>query len=410
MLRLGFFGFGCVGQGLYDIIRNTPNFPAEVVRIAIKNPEKGRSLPSSFFTTEAEAILNDPSINVVVEMTNSPDEAYQIVCEAMRRGKHVVSANKKMLADNLANLVDLQQQTGTSLLYEAAACGSIPIIRNLAEYYDNELLHSVSGIFNGTSNYILSKIFSENLDYHRALKQAQELGFAETDPTSDVGGFDALYKLCIIAAQSYGLFVKHKDVLNFGIESLTDFDIRYAKEKSCKIKLVAQAVKTSEKNLLLAVMPQFIPRENHLHKVDMEYNAVVVEAAFSDRQVFVGKGAGGHPTGSAMISDISALRYGYRYEYRKVSATNPIQYHTDVTAHVYCRTRNQAEAAFLPFQHIAVQYSEDGFHYIIGTLSFTEMLMHKAYIQQKGIFLALMPEQVYAQVERRPTKRYAVSV
>lgn len=410
MLKLGFFGFGCVGQGLYDIMGQTANFPAQVVKIAIKDIAKPRSLPMSRFTTNPDDILEDPSINVVVEMTNSPEEAFFIVRKAMLKGKHVVTANKKMLADHLPELVELQHKTGTSLLYEAAVCGSIPIIRNLAEYYDNELLHSVSGIFNGTSNYILSKIFSEGLDYDTALRQAQDLGFAETDPTSDVGGFDALYKLCLIAAQSYGLFIKHEEVLNIGIEHLNDFDIRYAKEKSYKLKLVAQAVKTGDKQLLLAVMPQFIPKGNYLHKVDMEYNAVVVEAAFSDRQVFVGKGAGGHPTGSAMISDISALRYNYRYEYRKVSPNNLLKYHTDVTAQVYCRTKNQAEAAYLPFQHIAVKYSEDGFHYIIGTMSFTEILQHKRYLQQNGIFLALMPQQEFAKVLRLPTKRYAVTV
>src|SRR5690606_29214403 len=144
--------------------------------------------------------------------------------------KNVVSANKKMIAGHLEELIELQHQHHTSLLYEGAVCGSIPIIRNLEEYYDNELLHSVTGIFNGSSNYILSKLFNEQLAYDTALKQAQHLGFAETDPTLDVGGFDAKFKLAIVASHAYGLYVKPDDILNIGIAQLSDYDVRFARE------------------------------------------------------------------------------------------------------------------------------------------------------------------------------------
>src|SRR5690606_9927635 len=154
---------------------------------------------------DANAVLDDPEINTVVELIDDADAAFEIVARALRSGKNVVSANKKMIATHLKELVEIQNQHGTSLLYEGAVCGSIPIIRNLEEYYDNELLHSVSGIFNGSSNYILSKIFNENLAYETALRQAQDLGFAETDPTLDVGGFDPKFKLAIVASHAYGL-------------------------------------------------------------------------------------------------------------------------------------------------------------------------------------------------------------
>jgi homoserine dehydrogenase len=164
-LNIGLFGFGVVGQGLYDIIR-TKNLNLEIKKIAIKNPGKLRSLPQELFTTDRDEILDNPEINTVVELINDTEAAFEIVSRALASGKNVVSASKKMIAIHLRELIELQEKHGTSLLYEGAVCGSIPIIRNLEEYYDNELLHSISGIFNGSSNYILSKGFLENLDYN----------------------------------------------------------------------------------------------------------------------------------------------------------------------------------------------------------------------------------------------------
>jgi homoserine dehydrogenase len=188
-LTIGLFGFGVVGQGLHDII-STKDLNIEIRKIAIKNPDKVRSLPETLFTTDGNVILNDPQINTIIELINDADAAYEIVTRALKSGKNVVSANKKMIAEHLDELVELQQKYGSSLLYEGSVCGSIPIIRNLEEYYDNELLHSISGIFNGSSNFILSKIANEGLEYAEALKQAQDLGFAEKDPILDVGGYD----------------------------------------------------------------------------------------------------------------------------------------------------------------------------------------------------------------------------
>jgi len=205
-LTIGMFGFGVVGQGLYDIIK-TKNLNLEIKKFVIKNADKKRSLPAELFTTDAEAILGDPEINTVVELIDDADAAYALTVRALKSGKNVVSANKKMIATHLEELAAIQQEYGTSLLYEGAVCGSIPIIRNLEEYYDNELLHAVTGIFNGSSNFILSKVFNENQPYADALKEAQELGFAETDPTLDVGGFDPKYKLTIVAAHAYGINV-----------------------------------------------------------------------------------------------------------------------------------------------------------------------------------------------------------
>ncbi|MBL7892651.1 MAG: homoserine dehydrogenase, partial [Bacteroidia bacterium] len=247
-IKIGLFGFGVVGQGLYDILGKSKGFKAEVVKICVKDKTKKRTIPQQLYTFDKNELLDNPEINLIVELIDDADEAYKIVTAALKSGKNVVTANKRMVANHLDELVELQHKHNVSLLYEASSCGSIPVIRNLEEYYDNELLNSVSGIFNGSSNYILSKIFNEGIGYPVALKQAQDLGFAETDPTLDVGGFDPKFKLVIIAAHSFGLFIKPEDVLNIGIQNLSDFDIQYAKEKGYKIKLVATAKKIDEKN------------------------------------------------------------------------------------------------------------------------------------------------------------------
>ncbi|HEY0897640.1 MAG TPA: homoserine dehydrogenase, partial [Sphingobacteriaceae bacterium] len=327
-LTIGLFGFGVVGQGLHDIIR-TKDLNLEIKKIVIKDPAKQRSLSPGLFTTDAAEVLNDPDINTVIELINDAEAAYHIVTEALKKGKNVVSANKKLIATHLKELVALQKEYGTSLLYEGAVCGSIPIIRNLEEYYDNELLHSVSGIFNGSSNYILSKIFNENLDYNTALKQAQDLGFAETDPTLDVGGFDAKFKLTIATGHAYGLFIDPDKILNIGIQNFSAADLQYAREKNLKIKLVPTARKTDDNTLVTYVLPKLIPQTDFLYNVENEYNGVIVQAAFADQQFFFGKGAGGHPTGSAVLSDIAALRYSYQYEYKKHHKHEDLQYSTD---------------------------------------------------------------------------------
>ncbi|HUH33498.1 MAG TPA: homoserine dehydrogenase, partial [Daejeonella sp.] len=335
-LTIGLFGFGVVGQGLYDIIR-TKDLNLEIKKIAIKHPEKHRTLDASLFTTNAQEILNDEEINTVVELINDADAAFLIVSSALKNGKNVVSANKKMIAENLQELVAIQEEYGTSLLYEGAVCGSIPIIRNLEEYYDNELLHSISGIFNGSSNYILTKVFSENLDYATALKQAQELGFAETDPILDVGGYDPKYKLVIATSHAYGVFVDPKNVLNIGIQNLSAKDLQYAREKNFKIKLIPTARKINDNEIVLYVLPKLIKSDNFLYNVENEYNGVIVQAAFADQQFFFGKGAGGHPTGSAVLSDIAALRYDYRYEYKKHHQSISLAPSNNLVLNIYLR-------------------------------------------------------------------------
>ena len=386
-LTIGLFGFGVVGQGLHDIIR-TKNLNIEIKKIAIKNPEKQRTLPADLFTTNREDILNDPEINTVVELINDTEAAYEIVSRALSTGRNVVSASKKMLALHLQELIDLQHQHGTSLLYEGAVCGSIPIIRNLEEYYDNELLHSISGIFNGSSNYILSKGNLENLDYDSALKQAQDLGFAETDPTSDVGGDDAKYKLVIAAAHAYGLVVQPKEVMNIGIQNLSAHDMQYAREKNLKIKLVPVAKELDDQHVTLFVLPKFVNETEFLYNVEYEYNGVTVQAAFADQQFFFGKGAGGHPTGSAVLSDIAALRYDYGYEYKKAHAQRGLAFTNNIELTVYLRYEDEQLVKDLNFIHIHERYYSDKFKFVCGKINLQNLIAQQQRISESKAFVA----------------------
>lgn len=386
-LTIGIFGFGVVGQGLYDIIK-TKNLNLEIKKFVIKNADKKRTLPAELFTTDPDAILNDPEINTVVELIDDADAAFEITKHALSSGKNVVSANKKMIATHLEELTEIQQKYGTSLLYEGAVCGSIPIIRNLEEYYDNELLHSVSGIFNGSSNYILSKIFNENQSYAEALKKAQDLGFAETDPILDVGGFDPKFKLTIVASHAYGLFLDPDTILNLGIDKLSDADVRYAKEKNLKIKLIPFAKEINNSEVVLYVLPKFISKDNILYNVENENNGVLVKAAFADEQFFYGKGAGGHPTGSAVLSDITALRYDYRYEYKKHLTEKELKYSTNYELKVYFRYQNDDILDNINFSTISERYYSEDTKYVIGTIELKEIISKRVLINADGNFIA----------------------
>lgn len=386
-LKIGIFGFGVVGQGLYDIIRGQ-DLNLEIIKIAIKNPDKKRSLEAKLFTTDHNEILDNEEINTIVELIDDADAAFDITKKALISGKHVVSANKKMIANHLEELVELQAKYGTSLLYEGAVCGSIPIIRNLEEYYDNELLHGISGIFNGSSNYILSKIFNENMPYDEALKQAQDLGFAETDPIMDVGGYDPKFKLAIATAHAYGLFIDPDKILNVGIQNLSEHDIQYAREKNYKIKLVPTARKISTKQVVTYVLPKFVKQDDFLFNVENEYNGVTVQAAFADKQFFFGKGAGGHPTGAAVLSDIAALRYGYRYEYKKYNQKNGLIHTDNVNIEIYLRYVHEYTVEKLKIENIVERFSRNDYKYVIGSVSLKSLLANKDLLVQKDVFVA----------------------
>ncbi len=246
-ISLGLFGFGCVGQGLYDVLNQSQSLEASIEKICVKDKTKSRKLDAQRFTFDKKDILSRKDLDVVVELISDTDAAFEIVSTAMKNGVSVVSASKEMLAKYFPELYKLQQQNNVSLIYEGSVGGSIPILRNLEEYYDNELLQSVRAILNGTCNYILTRMELEGKDYSEILKDAQANGFAEADPWLDVSGSDAKYKILLIAVHAFGLLLKPEQIMNLGIQNVRYEDILYAKEKGLRIKLLTLAEKIGDK-------------------------------------------------------------------------------------------------------------------------------------------------------------------
>lgn len=387
-LKLGIFGFGVVGQGLYHVLEETKGIKAEILKICVKNPNKKRPLSMEYFTYKKEDILDNPDVDVVLELIDDPEAAFEIVKAALMKGKAVVTANKKMVADNMTELYEMQNKYNAPILYEGACCASIPIIRNLEEYYDNDLLGAVEGIFNGSTNYILSKVFNEQKSFDEALQEAQGLGYAETDPTLDIEGYDAKYKLCIILTHAFGLFVNPDNVFNFGIHKISDFDIKIARERGYKIKLVAKSRKVDDK-VIAMVIPQFVSDKSELYKVEQEYNGVIVEGAFSEHQFFIGKGAGGYPTGSAVLSDISALTYNYKYEYKKTKQVSGLELTTDFDVNIYLRYDKSINLDKSLFDSISEEYKALENQYVIGNINFNR-LMESEWFSNPNINIILL--------------------
>ncbi len=400
-LTIGLFGYGVVGEAVFQVVEQTPSLAAQVKKICIKNPHKERNLDAAWFTTQKNELLEDEDINVIIEVIDDAEASFEIVQESLLRGKAVISANKKMVAENLLALIELQQRTGTPLLYESACCASIPVLRNLEEYYDNDLLRGIEGIINGSTNFILSQIFDEKLSYSDALGLAQCRGFAESDPSLDVQGLDAVNKLCILLTHAYGVLVRPDELLYHGIERLNPGDRQVAVAEGAQIKLVAQAVKQDDGSVAAFVLPQFVKPAHLLHRVREEYNGVVISSTLADEQFFYGKGAGGFPTASAILSDLSALRYDYRYEYKKLLLQRPSELKSDALLNVYVSFDDWEKLPADAFEEIHEYYSGRQFHYRKGVVS-QKKLLKSNWWKQPGVSLILLEEGV---VKTSPIKQ-----
>lgn len=408
-LTIGMFGFGVVGEGLYRVLQQTPSLKAVIKKVCIKHPGKKRNAPEELFTTDRDELLDDPEINVIVEVINETEPAFEIVSKALRNGKDVVSASKKMLAEHLPAILEMQRQTGLSVLYEAAACASIPVIRNLEEYYDNDLLHSLRAIVNGSTNFILTKMFEDRIDFKQALLLAQQLGFAESDPTLDVNGIDAVNKWALLLAHAYGIVADPKKLVYSGIQHIQGGDAGVAAEKHYEIKLVGQAKKLLNGKVAAFVLPQFVKSDDHLSFVKNEYNGVVIESGFADKQFFYGKGAGSFPTASAVLSDLSALRYQYRYEYKKLYHHAPLE----LTDEFYIRAYLSFDDwGFIPkerFEWVEEWHAESDRKYLIGVLSFRE-LQHGTWWHENKTSLILAPDPIIEDVDIRRLKKKSLEL
>ena len=373
-LTIGLFGFGVVGEGLYKVLQQTESLNASIKKVCIKHPGKLRNAPDALFTTDKNELLYDEEINVIVEVIDDSEAAFEIISIALRNGKAVVSASKKMIAEHLPEILQLQKETGLPFLCESAACASIPVIRNLEEYYDNDLLHAIKAIVNGSTNFILTKMFEDKLDFQSALLLAKQLGFAESNPKLDVEGYDAVNKWTILLNHAYGIVEHPKNILFTGIQNIQLSDALVAKEKGLDIKLIAQAKKLKNGKVAAFVLPQFVTLGDPMSFVKNEYNGVVIESGFADKQFFYGKGAGSFPTASAVLSDISALRYNYKYEYKKLYHHKPHQLTNEYYVKVYLSFDDWKYIPREKFEWIEEWHADAERKYLIGVLAVQELI------------------------------------
>ncbi|MEM6524221.1 MAG: homoserine dehydrogenase [Bacteroidota bacterium] len=376
--KIGLFGFGCVGQGFYETLLQNEQIDAEVVKICVKDNIKERPISKDIFVYDPKEILEDENINLVVELIDEAKTAFSIVSEALSYKKPVVSANKKMIAERLVELIKLQKEHDTPLLYEGAVCGSVPVIKTLDEYYSLEQVNEIKGIFNGSTNYILTKVIEENKSYKEALKSAQDNGFAESDPTLDVEGHDPKYKLAIVLQHTFGLSIHPENIFNQGIQNITQADINFAAERGLKIKLLARSIKNG-KQVTAFVAPHFVSRESPLYHIENEYNAVLIDGDFANEQVLVGKGAGKLPTGLAVLSDVVAITKGYSYTYTNTS--DDLDF-VSSEEEVYVSFENEAIIDFSLFKNISEKYIGKRKGYVIGEISLERL---KILIKETGV-------------------------
>lgn len=303
-LKIGIIGLGTVGCGVVKVLSKYDDI--EIVKASVKNLSKKRDVELNCLTDNSMDIALDSNIDVVVEVAGGCD-ILDVLIAAIKNKKHIVTANKELLARHGAQLFDLARENGVVILYEAAVAGGIPLILPIKTSLAANEFNSVAGILNGTTNYILTKMEEENLSYQDCLKKAQELGYAETDPTGDVEGFDAMYKIAILANIVFGKRIDVNKIYREGITKITAQDIKIADELGYKIKLIAQA-KKCENGIDVRVHPVLVDKNNPISDIKNATNAVMLNGFPVDKVMFVGPGAGQFPTASSVVGDILSLK------------------------------------------------------------------------------------------------------
>jgi len=314
-ISVGIIGFGTVGSGTArillenkDVLKERLGFEVKLKRIADLDIERDRGIkiPEGVLTTDADAVLNDPDIDIVIELIGGIRPAKDFILKAIKNGKHVVTANKALLATEGVDIFNAALKAGVEIGFEAAVAGGIPIIKVIREGLVANRIKAVYGIINGTSNYILTKMTEENVEFSDALKEAQKLGYAEADPTLDIEGIDSAHKLAILASLAYGIPLSFKAIYIEGITGISPQDIGFASELGYKVKLLAIA-KEADSKVELRVHPTMLPKDYLIAKVDGPFNAVYVKGDATGSTLYYGRGAGSMPTGSAIVSDIVSI-------------------------------------------------------------------------------------------------------
>ncbi len=314
-LKVGMLGCGTVGSQVARLmVANKADLASragaelELVKVAVRDTSvKREGISSNLITEDAQSVVNDPSIDLIIEVMGGISPAKELILTALKNGKSVVTANKALLAKEGAALYEAASNANVDLYYEAAVAGAIPILRPLRESLVGDQVLRIMGIVNGTTNYILTKMDESGTAFSDALKQAQDLGFAEADPTADVEGFDAADKAAILAGLAFHSRVTDKDVYREGITKITAADVKVAKAMDMVIKLLAITELTSEGEISVRVHPALISRNHPLASVRESFNAVFVQAKSAGEMMFYGRGAGGEPTASAVLGDLVAI-------------------------------------------------------------------------------------------------------
>lgn len=313
-VKIALVGLGTVGASFHALLtRNAGELArrigarVEVAYVGVRDSSRKRALGTATrLVSGSREILDDPSVQIVIEMVGGIEAPLALIREALSRGKHVITANKALLAAHGAELFNLAREKGVELKFEASVCGGIPIVKVLRESLLGNRVTSILGIVNGTTNYILTRMTEEKLPYAEALAQAQRKGFAEADPSLDVGGGDAAQKICILASIAFGCWIDWRHILCEGIDTVTPRDIEFCQSAGFVFKLIAQA-RLLDGRPLVTVFPALVPVDHPLAAVRGEYNAVMVDADFLGPSVYEGRGAGGNPTASSVASDLGDL-------------------------------------------------------------------------------------------------------
>ncbi|MCQ2744379.1 MAG: homoserine dehydrogenase [bacterium] len=306
-IKIGIIGLGTVGSGVYKSLRDFSEI--EIVKIAVKNINKPRSadVPKELLTDNPFEVVNNPEINVIVELIGGVEPAWSYIETALKNGKHIVTANKELLAKKGEELFNLSEENNCVVLYEAAIAGGIPIIMPIKTILAGNRINKIQAILNGTTNYILTKMDSDGASYEDVLKEAQAMGYAETDPTGDVEGFDAAYKITTLATIAFNSRIKFENVYREGITKVRAKDMKAANELGYKIKLVASAMIDDDNNADVRVHPMLVPQKTMLAHTNYVTNAVEMSGHPIGKIVLSGPGAGEFPTASSVIGDILAI-------------------------------------------------------------------------------------------------------
>jgi homoserine dehydrogenase len=388
-ITIGLFGFGSIGSGIYHVLKRKSISKIHLKTIVVKNPNKPRSINSSQLSYKADDILKDDAINVVLELIDDAEAAYHIVKEAIESKKHVVTANKKMLANHLEELIALSKEHKVSLLYEASVCGSIPVLRTLEASFTYDNLKSLKAISNGTSNYVLTRLFQEPQPFEDIITDAQKHGFAESDPTLDIDGWDSKFKLIINNYHAFGVLNTPEEILNLGIRHVKPEDIEFAKEKNFSIKLIGHS-NLDEEGLTAYVAPQFIPKTEALTSIDFENNAVEIDAEFAHQHLLKGKGAGSIPTASAVLSDLVSLFDDYCYGYSKARQQSA-ELNNEKLIKVYMSSYHREDLKPIKFKTEILCGTQKHLKYKIGKISVKSLQEQVAELSSES-FIAVFPD------------------